>query len=726
MKNSLSFFLKVLALLFATQDSGVASGIVTTLADWELRAALAGGGLVTFAVSGTITLTNTITITNDATLDGAFQTVTISGGETTRVFQVNFNGQLTLRNLTVEKGRAEQGAGIYNAGGIVTVTNSTFRNNQAVGSPGTGGAFPGPGQPGTGGGIYNLGSLFVFDSFFVGNLAAGGPGGSPSNVPEGNGNTGGTGSGGAIYNAGILGITNGTFNANAAHGGNGGNASGSGRSPGAGGNAFGGAIYMQAGTLGGSNCYFSDNVASAGVGPVYFGRSAGYRGQGRGGAFFNSTSTVAMVSATITNSVANGSPASGGGIHQEAGTLSLANVALANNTASASQYTIGITSSGPPGSGGGLHTTAITTLTDCSISSNTVSGGFGTSGVGSGTSNGGDAKGGGIYNSGNIAVRRCTVNGNSSTGGAGAGGFAGGVSYGGGLMNEGSAAWENSTVVFNTVTGGAGAGSAGGGIYNGGAITNGTFFGNRANGGSSGNLAGGALINTILAGGIPDNGGFVNLGNNVVTPYNPQLGPLGNYGGLTPTMPLLQGSPALDAANNLAAPTMDQRGRVRPYGGISDIGAFESSPPYVVAGRFTGLSPADSIGIILEGQTINVPHDTRFRFDDLTAGIHTMTVSNFNLAVFPNPRGLNLGPDVLDANFVAINSNSVALVDRSNNVPHVIFAGANGQSHRFLASSNLVDWFAISTNLVGPRLYSEVYDTGATSQLWRSYRSSTP
>ena len=66
-------------------------------------------------------------------------------------------------------------------------------------------------------------------------------------------------------------------------------------------------------------------------------------------------------------------------------------------------------------------------------------------------------------------------------------------------------------------------------------------------------------------------------GNHVGTtssPIDPLLAPLGDYGGRTLTMPLLPGSPAIDAGTATGAPTIDQRGFGRV--GAVDIGAFES------------------------------------------------------------------------------------------------------------------------------------------------------
>src|SRR5205085_176542 len=132
-------------------------------------------------------------------------------------------------------------------------------------------------------------------------------------------------------------------------------------------------------------------------------------------------------------------------------------------------------------------------------------------------------------------------------------------------------------------------------------------------------------------------------------------------------MPLLYGSPALDHASTTSAQATDQRGRARPYGAAADIGAYESSPPFVLGGRFFGLSPSDAILVVLDGgPTASVPSGGSFRFNDLSAGSHTLTIPNPALVVAPNPLTLTLGPDVFDANFTGYQWNTVNLVSFSN------------------------------------------------------------
>jgi hypothetical protein len=66
------------------------------------------------------------------------------------------------------------------------------------------------------------------------------------------------------------------------------------------------------------------------------------------------------------------------------------------------------------------------------------------------------------------------------------------------------------------------------------------------------------------------------LGQNL-TNGNPRLAPLGYYGGLTPTMPPVHGSPAIDPAGGATNSVLivDQRGQTRIVNGVLDIGAVE-------------------------------------------------------------------------------------------------------------------------------------------------------
>jgi len=171
---------------------------------------------------------------------------------------------------------------------------------------------------------------------------------------------------------------------------------------------------------------------------------------------------------------------------------------------------------------------------------------------------------------------------------------------GGGLMN-----WVgNNLSLVNVTFSGNTAGSLGGGMasYSSNpSMTNVTFFGNSANEFGGGIYTEGStsliIQSTILWGNsaaegaqvydtasssivISDSvvqGGYVGGTNIIIT--DPMLGPLGNYGGITETIPLLAGSSAIDSGDDLTCPATDQRGITRPQGAHCDIGAFEYVEP---------------------------------------------------------------------------------------------------------------------------------------------------
>ena len=82
-------------------------------------------------------------------------------------------------------------------------------------------------------------------------------------------------------------------------------------------------------------------------------------------------------------------------------------------------------------------------------------------------------------------------------------------------------------------------------------------------------------------------------------PIDPQLGELQDNGGFTPTIALLEGSPAIDAGSNPNNLKTDQRGEGfdRTVGGGTDIGAFE-----VQQTDNGGETPSDLVVSILEDE----------------------------------------------------------------------------------------------------------------------------
>jgi hypothetical protein len=164
--------------------------------DASLRAALATGGTVTFGCDGVIQLTNTLTVAANTGIDGSGRNVILSGGGAVRVFSVNSGVQFTLTRITVADsfGNLQGGALLNN--GSTHLTECTFSNNIALGSPAFGGAI-----------YQGSGSLGVSRCSFVGNQAIGTNSWS---------SFGGAISGGYLTPSGQIGITNSTFYGNSA------------------------------------------------------------------------------------------------------------------------------------------------------------------------------------------------------------------------------------------------------------------------------------------------------------------------------------------------------------------------------------------------------------------------------------------------------------------------------------------------------------------------------
>jgi hypothetical protein len=253
----------------------VGTGTTASCTDAALDAALVGGGLVTFNCGGPALIdistgTGTKTIGADTTVDGG-GLITISGGDSVRVFSVPVGVQFTVHNLRIAAGHSDNGGGIANTGrGSLTVINSTFIGNSADGSPGTGGI---------GGGILNSGggSVTVTNSTFISNSAGGDPGT--------------TGIGGGIFTngGGSLTVTNSTFASNSA--------------------GAGGAILGLRGSVTVTNSTFTDNGADTGGGIVsgtLTVTNSTFTGNSNGGVDSGASGTVAVRNTILANSPSGG------------------------------------------------------------------------------------------------------------------------------------------------------------------------------------------------------------------------------------------------------------------------------------------------------------------------------------------------------------------------------------------------------------------------------------
>lgn len=397
-----------------------------------------GADVITFArgLKGTVTLTGgELSITDDLRLAGPGPgRLAVSGNDASRVFRIGNGASVTIEDLTITRGRAGQGGGIFSeagteltlkdctvtynratlsqidlgggggvfVAGVATINGCTFRANSATGS-----------EYAYGGGLQvSGGTLRVTNSHFSDNVAEGSA----------------FGSGGALDSEfSTVSIVGSTFTNNRARG----------LGPGA--PAFGGALasYDDEGndrsfTL--SGCVLVGNQALGGAGGD--GLSYETAGGGKGGAFQPTNTTVVMADCVllgneaVTGALAPGaavdlSLAGGGGFVGFGGSLDATNCLIVGNRA--------LGGAGAVAYGGGLAMAygGVLTAADCIFLGNVALGGAG----GSGTA-GGDAWGGGLDVSvGSTAtLSGCAFLGNAAVGGAGGAGAAGGRGIGGAIL----------------------------------------------------------------------------------------------------------------------------------------------------------------------------------------------------------------------------------------------------------------------------------------------------
>lgn len=86
---------------------------------------------------------------------------------------------------------------------------------------------------------------------------------------------------------------------------------------------------------------------------------------------------------------------------------------------------------------------------------------------------------------------------------------------------------------------------------------------------------------------------------NNLTSLSSTLGTFGYHGGYVPTIPLLAGSPAIDAGQTIQAITTDARGVTRPQGQAYDSGAYEYVPTATLAGTGEAISTLTILGSVM-------------------------------------------------------------------------------------------------------------------------------
>ena len=644
----------------ATSGGGIdSSGSVTiTGASFTGNSAtLLGGGIDS---SGKGTVSDTSFSDNSAQDGGAIYsgkntTLTVSGGSSFTSNQAQNGGgiesqgtlSVTSSSFTGNSatGGTDFGGAIYNNLGKATINDVQFTSNSA-GSGGAidsltgtlaiagGSTFATNTATNSGGAIDSSGTESVVGGSFTGNIATNGSGGAIANSgsltvtgASLTGNKAKKGDGGAIFNDGPLSLSGLTISANVAN--------------------SGGGVFNQ-GNFNLKNSTISDNSAaetgggvaesSGSVSATGVTISTNTAGAGGGGIYIN-IGSLTIGSSTVTQNTAGGQ---GGGIDNLFAALSL-------NTVTVSQNTAGTV-------GGGAFNDGALTISIVTFANNSATDGGGlyddaqatgsiietTFDLNKATS--GD--GGGIDNSGVLAVTNVTIAQNSAH-------------LGGGLFNNsGTFSAVNATIAENSVAGG----GDGGGIDNpfalGSVTLYNTIVASNIKGLSTpddifpavaGTISGNSAFNLIGAGGVGVLPNGVN-GNQVGVSAT-HLSALGDNGGPLLTIALLAGSPAIDAGSSsipgVVVPTFDERGAERGPGGINagptvDIGAYEASSSYLVT------TTVDEVGY---GTLRSAIEWANVSFNDNPANLASPapnTVTFDSAGLFSSPRTLSLIGTTLD------------------------------------------------------------------------------
>lgn len=304
--------------------AGLASGLVSTMDETNLRQALLGGGTVLLANDGVIPLTKTIYIANDTTIDADGHNVVLDGQNQVQIFYVASNATLTIKGLTVRNGAD---------GAFYSVFSSFEHTNDLVAS---------------GGAVCSFGGLIAVDSRFESNSV------TITCFSEYGFSAGlGLAKGGAISSqGGLLALTNCVFFGNSA----------SGNDP-----AYGGAVSIEGGLATFDHVRFLSNSVSGTC----------------GGAIYASQSAITANSVDLEYNELTGP--CGGGVYLDSGSMVFSKSYFGNNRVigAPSQSQL-LSAPGGYANGGAIYSKGALSIVNSTISMNQAIAGYERTGEGGG------------------------------------------------------------------------------------------------------------------------------------------------------------------------------------------------------------------------------------------------------------------------------------------------------------------------------------------------------
>jgi CSLREA domain-containing protein len=319
-------------------DCSLREAILAAEADTAVDACTAGSGADTIALASNATYALTLsvaaadvgatglpTITGAVILRGNGSTIRRDSAAAFRILRIASGGSLTLDEVTIRDGLAEntsssgRGGGIYNQGTLTLTNNSAVRGNSIV----INGNSASP-QAGYGGGVYNLGTVTITASTVANNTI---------NVTN-------TGTGAAL--------------------------------------GFGGGLHHSGPSLTITEGVVGNNSVTT------LATGGGANNSGGGGLYAAGSTVTTITDSAIRNNQASApSGGSGGGLFLVSATLNLISSTVNDNTVSGSNAASGATAGG----GMTLNVSTTATIVNSTISGNSATGSF--SNLGGGINNGG-------------------------------------------------------------------------------------------------------------------------------------------------------------------------------------------------------------------------------------------------------------------------------------------------------------------------------------------------
>lgn len=473
-------------------------------------------------------------VTGPTTISGAGERATvIDPNRLDRAFTVDTapGAAVVFENLTVQNGYADlaNGAAILNVDAALTIRNATFLSNEAD----------------DGGAIHTSRATTVSSSRFLENLAYL--------------------NGGAIWTSANLTVTDSLISRNETTVGDGGGIA-----------VLGGATRVNRSTIARNTTVLEDGGGIWSQRPLFVTDSAiaDNSSGGSAGGIFQRLEQATLVRTTVERNQAAG--AGGGLIALSQAGFTIRSSTISRNSAmnGGGMYLVGdddllaqsdirnstIAWNTATSQGGGVLNNQTTLIQGSLIYRNAAGDGAGPQ----------PGDGNGIYNIGPLllTIRNSTIAQNGE-----------GVAFdgnGGGLYNHfgSTARLESATISANSAST---SGGDGGNIYNQAGATNGVVEAKNVivhDAQTSGNCGGVAVTSTGPNLEQNTSGGGLSCGFSLfASTTDPMFSPLAWNGGLTRTLALVAGSPALNVGSGCAA--VDQRGVPRPQGPACDVGAYE-------------------------------------------------------------------------------------------------------------------------------------------------------